>query len=311
MGKGKKQEHDTFVRDYFSKPRKAIELLRLALSRELLEILDIEKLKVIPENHFKRGRERRADLLFRIPLKPYARRRPGRKGAEPVVYLPMEHKSYQEKEIYGQVQDTIDAIRENVGIFAIIVPFIFYQRETSWPYGKSLAEGWDVPEKVRAVLEASASNLPLQVFDLGKEDPETLNCSLTLRGVLYTLKYIRSRDFTKRLPKIAELLREAATADIEKIISYILNYRDESPAELEKLVMRIREKEIRRLLMSTAEQLIQKGKQEGIEKGKREGKREGKLEAARNMVAEGMELKLVKKITGLTDKQLRDDGIIK
>ena len=48
----------------------------------------------------------------------------------------------------------------------------------------------------------------------------------------------------------------------------------------------------------------------GLDKGKREGKREGKLETARNMLAEGMELKLVKKITGLTEKQLRAAGLL-
>ena len=149
---GTNQEHDSFVRDYFSKPDRARDLFRIALSRELREILDIDKLAMCPDNYFKRGRERRPDRVYRIPLKS---------SSERFVYLPMEHKSYQEKEIYDQVQDTIDAIRESIGTDAIIVPFVFYQRETPWPYPKSLAEGWDISEEERA------QNLPLEIFDLG------------------------------------------------------------------------------------------------------------------------------------------------
>jgi len=50
---------------------------------------------------------------------------------------------------------------------------------------------------------------------------------------------------------------------------------------------------------------LEKGFQKGIEKGIQKGK----LETARNLQAEGFELSLIKKITGLTEEEIRGEGI--
>jgi len=96
---------------------------------------------------------------------------------------------------------------------------------------------------------------------------------------------------------------------------YIFNYRDESPEELEELARRIKEEKVRRIMMTTAEMLIEKGKREGIEKGIekgiKRGRREGKLEAARNLLENGVSLEIVLKSTGFTRQQLIQAGIIK
>ncbi|WP_082269845.1 hypothetical protein [Leptospira interrogans] len=52
------------------------------------------------------------------------------------------------------------------------------------------------------------------------------------------------------------------------------------------------------LAMTTAEKLIQ------------EGKLEGKIEDVRNMFAKGIDLNTVLEITDLTEKDLRDNGLI-
>ncbi|EJP18321.1 hypothetical protein LEP1GSC080_0089 [Leptospira interrogans str. FPW2026] len=54
--------------------------------------------------------------------------------------------------------------------------------------------------------------------------------------------------------------------------------------------------------MTTAEKLIQEGKLEG--------KIEGKIEDARKMFAKGIDLNTVLEITDLTEKDLRDNGLI-
>ncbi|MBE7436814.1 MAG: hypothetical protein HS115_00045 [Spirochaetales bacterium] len=63
--------------------------------------------------------------------------------------------------------------------------------------------------------------------------------------------------------------------------------------------------ELREAIMTAAEQLKQEGKAEG----RLEGKLEGKLEDARRMEEEGMELRLIAKITGLTTDELLRNGI--
>lgn len=62
--------------------------------------------------------------------------------------------------------------------------------------------------------------------------------------------------------------------------------------------------------MTYAAKLKQEGKQEGRLEGKQEGKQEGrkeeKIEIARNMRKKGIEIKLIKEITGLSDKAIKE-----
>ena len=103
-----KQPHDLFVKKFFSIPRRAIELFKLSLPQDLLEILDIEKLEVMQSVHEKTGKRTEKaihnDLLFKIPLK----------SGEADAHLLFEHKSYQEKKIFEQIQENIEAIRNSV-----------------------------------------------------------------------------------------------------------------------------------------------------------------------------------------------------
>ncbi|EMO38737.1 hypothetical protein LEP1GSC186_3185 [Leptospira noguchii serovar Autumnalis str. ZUN142] len=58
--------------------------------------------------------------------------------------------------------------------------------------------------------------------------------------------------------------------------------------------------------MTTAEKL----RKEGEIKGEIKGKIEGKIEDARKMFKEGFELDVVLRITGLTEQELKDYGVI-
>lgn len=61
--------------------------------------------------------------------------------------------------------------------------------------------------------------------------------------------------------------------------------------------------------MTIAEQLEQKGLEQGLKKGLEQGleqgletgRQEGKREVARNLILKGMEMQLVKELTGLSD----------
>lgn len=65
-------------------------------------------------------------------------------------------------------------------------------------------------------------------------------------------------------------------------------------------------------LMTIAEQLEQKGLEQGLKKGFKKGleqgletgRQEGKREVARNLILKGMEMQLVKELTGLSDHDL-------
>ncbi|MDI7238075.1 transposase, partial [Leptospira santarosai] len=71
------------------------------------------------------------------------------------------------------------------------------------------------------------------------------------------------------------------------------------PTEISKVLSHSRiNRDYEDLAMTTAERLRQ------------EGKIEGKIEIARNMLLNGASLEFVLKITGLTEQELKDYGVI-
>lgn len=87
-------------------------------------------------------------------------------------------------------------------------------------------------------------------------------------------------------------------AILRKLLLYIYWARDLKPTELNVVLQRSKLEQYEELAMTTAERLIS----EGIEKGK--------LEDASKMLSKGIDLKTVLEITGLSEKTLKDHGIL-
>ncbi|WP_154645007.1 Rpn family recombination-promoting nuclease/putative transposase, partial [Leptospira interrogans] len=99
---------------------------------------------------------------------------------------------------------------------------------------------------------------------------------------------------------LTSLKNESKRVEIfQKLFLYIFNVREIEPTEITNLLSHSRyNREYEDLAMTTAEKLIKKGKFEG------------KLETAKNMLLDGASLEYVLKITGLTEQELKDYGVI-
>ncbi|WP_154645128.1 Rpn family recombination-promoting nuclease/putative transposase, partial [Leptospira interrogans] len=85
----------------------------------------------------------------------------------------------------------------------------------------------------------------------------------------------------------------------QKLFLYIFNVRELKPTEITNLLSHSRyNREYEDLIMTTAEKL------------RKEGKIEGKIEDAKKMFKEGFKLDVVLRITGLTEQELKDYGVI-
>ncbi|WP_154645399.1 Rpn family recombination-promoting nuclease/putative transposase, partial [Leptospira interrogans] len=85
----------------------------------------------------------------------------------------------------------------------------------------------------------------------------------------------------------------------QKLFLYIFNVREIEPTEITNLLSHSRfNREYEDLIMTTAEKL------------RKEGKIEGKIEDAKKMFKEGFKLDVVLRITGLTEQELKDYGVI-
>ncbi|WP_238325621.1 Rpn family recombination-promoting nuclease/putative transposase [Leptospira inadai] len=137
--------------------------------------------------------------------------------------------------------------------------------------------------------------------------------SIALQVILGVVQRIREGEavFVNHLPGLLSLLdgigdESKRVAILHKLLLYIFWVKDFQPSELKEMLHRRKLERYEEVAMTTAERLIQ----EGIQKGRLEGKLEGKLEAARKMLAKGIDLKAVSEITDLTERDLRDHGIL-
>jgi predicted transposase/invertase (TIGR01784 family) len=111
-------------------------------------------------------------------------------------------------------------------------------------------------------------------------------------------KHIHRRVLSELLDRLAATLLTGHLT-VEQLVS-LINYliqageTDDAEAFVRNLAQKVPQHE--EALMTIAQQLEQKG----IEKGRQEGK----LEIADKLLKNGMELKSVKEITGLTDEEL-------
>ncbi|EKS00913.1 hypothetical protein LEP1GSC125_0434 [Leptospira mayottensis 200901122] len=87
---------------------------------------------------------------------------------------------------------------------------------------------------------------------------------------------------------------------------YIYWARDLKPTELKRVLERSKLEQYEELTVTTAERLISEGIQQGVEKGKIEEK----LEVAGKMLKKGIDLKTVLEITGFSEKNLKENGIL-
>ncbi|WP_082278211.1 Rpn family recombination-promoting nuclease/putative transposase [Leptospira interrogans] len=114
-------------------------------------------------------------------------------------------------------------------------------------------------------------------------------------------------EFISHLPELFSLLQaieeeSKKVAILRKLLLYIYWARDLKPTELNVVLQRSKLEQYEELAMTTAERLISEGMQRGIEKGK--------LEDASKMLSKGIDLKTVLEITGLSEKTLKDHGIL-
>ncbi|EKS01714.1 hypothetical protein LEP1GSC125_4053 [Leptospira mayottensis 200901122] len=145
--------------------------------------------------------------------------------------------------------------------------------------------------------------------------------SITFQVTLGVVQKIREGDleFVSHLPGLFSLLlgieeESKRVAILRKLLLYIYWARDLKPTELKRVLERSKLEQYEELTVTTAERLIsegiQQGMQQGIEKGVEKGKIEGKLEDAGKMLKKGIDLKTVLEITGLSEKTLKENGIL-
>ncbi len=143
------------------------------------------------------------------------------------------------------------------------------------------------------------------IFDLNKIDPLKEFGSPEMRAGMLLLKIISDpwNEFIEGWNKIREILNSMEISkriDLEEeMLDYIFRSRTEDNDFLEEAIMG-------RKVLTAYERALE----EGIEKGREEGEFRNKLDTARKMLEKGFSASEIQEITGLSEDQLRENGIV-
>ncbi|WP_082270746.1 Rpn family recombination-promoting nuclease/putative transposase [Leptospira interrogans] len=289
------------MRETLQDKEDAISFFKNSLPEKVIELLDLNRLELTQSSFISENlKEEQTDLLFQIPLKS---------GKKANVYLLFEHKSYLDEAVFSQLLGYISAIYKSQyridKRYSVVIPFVFYHGERSWTLGNSFQDRFILSKNEEEVFKKYIPDFELELFDLSKVDLSRLE-SITLRVILGVVQKIWEGDtlFLGYLGEIFELLtglkNESKRVEIfQKLFLYIYNLREFKPTEITSLLSHSRyNREYEDLIMTTAEKL------------RKEGKVEGKIEDAKNMLLNGASLEFVLKVTGFTEQELKDHGVI-
>ncbi|MCR8647329.1 Rpn family recombination-promoting nuclease/putative transposase [Leptospira interrogans] len=301
--------HDRLIRETFQDKKEAAIFFKNTLSPEVVKLLDLEKLELSESSFISEElKQEQTDLLFQIPLKS---------GNKTNVYLLFEHKSYLDNSIYIQLLGYLTEIyrnqHRNGEPISVVIPFVFYHGEKEWKLGNRLLDQFVLTNQEVDILKDFIPNFKIDLFDLKEIELKDKLESITFQITLGVVQKIREGDleFISHLPELFSLLQaieeeSKKVAILRKLLLYIYWARDLKPTELNVVLQRSKLEQYEELAMTTAERLISEGMQRGIE----QGIEKRKLEDASKMLSKGIDLKTVLEITGLSEKTLKDHGIL-
>jgi predicted transposase/invertase (TIGR01784 family) len=190
--------------------------------------------------------------------------------------------------------------KREFGKLSLIIPILFYQGLDSWDPEFELEE----VRKLRNPF-SSAPKKEILIFDLGKIEPLDVFKSSEMRAGMLLLKIIRDpwKEFIIGCNKIREILNSIEISkriDLEEeMLDYIFRSRTEDNDFLEEAIMG-------RKVLTAYERALE----EGIEKGREEGEFRNRLDTARKMLVKGFSASEIQEITGLSEDQLKENGIV-
>lgn len=288
--------HDLFVKGFLSNLTEAIDFFDSSLPKSITNLLDLGKLEPTKETFIGRDHEEsRTDLLYKVPCK---------EGSSVYIYLLFEHKSYYDPKIFIQLLDYLSKIYiwqfENQESLMVVIPFVFYHGERGWDLGESFLDTFhenSIPEEFLKFLP----NFSIQLFELKSKGKAFQTRNFALRLYMRMIQIIRDlpEEFKIHLKEIYTSLREETNyAKRIEILRNLLEYLHRARNDAEKYS----EKEIT--------QVIEEEYMNVLDKIREEGKMETKLETARKMKELGDTLEKIKFITGLSEKELKENGIL-
>jgi predicted transposase/invertase (TIGR01784 family) len=295
--------HDKIFRHSLSNIEIAKDFLEIYIPPKILAKFDLKNLMFCNHTYINAQLdEQHADLVYTVKL--YA-------NNNSYIYLAIEHQSSSEPLMPFRILKYQLAIMDQhlqqhpqATTLPIVFPILFYHgKETPYPYSLNFSDLFIDQDLTKQTL---IKHKPTHLIDITQIPDEEIKKHKIVGLLEFIQKHIYDHDLYLIVAEINQLItnvcnylniNQGLSLYIEGILQYIINVGNikSKKAFITALSNNpfIKEHNI----MGT---LARYFKAEARKEGRAEGKAEGKIEVAKKMLAEGLDLKIIARLTGLS-----------
>ena len=278
--------HDAIFKKFFSDIDVANSFIKSYLKKELKQKCDFSTLKIEPGSFVDEDlKQHYSDILYSLKIN----------AVKGYVYLNVEHQSTpQELMPFRMLRYKMAIMQQHLARgnkkLPAVIPMLFYHGKGLYPYSLRLIDCFDDPEFAKEHFFDD----PLAV-DLNLMSDEEIYKHKKLAFLEIVQKHIFSRDLDYIADHISKLVKITQPEhDLFNSLVYYMLSKGEA-ANVNSVIEKLKTiEDYEEDVMNAAQQLKQQGRQEG------------RYEIAKNLLAEGWSLDLVKKVTQLPDLDLSE-----
>ena len=233
------------------------------------------------------------------------------------VYVVIEHQSSPDSHMaFRLMRYAIAAMQRHLDKghtqLPLVIPLLFYHgRVSPWPYPMCWLAGFADPDVARRIY---GDDFPLIDITSTPDDEIMRHRRVAMLELLQ--KHIRQRDMMDLHEQLVSLLALGYTSrrQLKTLLHYLLQAGNAADpvAFLRHLAQSVPRRSHKETLMNIAQFLEQRGHQQGLKQGLQQGLQQGLEQGeqqtaeriARAMLASGLDLSLVAKLTGLAPECL-------
>ena len=324
--------HDIFFKGVYSYPEFAFELFKLIFYESELKAYDWSQLT--PEKDTL-GDNRRADLIFSVPLKADTKVRVK-------IFILLEHKAHYDRNTFEQVLQYLTLLRQRIVEekgYPIIIPVLFYhgKKPWRWPLSLEAVSLGDISAKIPLETRRDMVNYNLRLFNIHDPRVERVfdDSRFQTRKALHLLKNIWdlkpnlsdiegvAYPFMKSFDSVSS--SEKRTGLVLGMFRYLFQggVKGVDKALVEEFQKRgiikgvipeggfmgaieiLKEEGRQEGLQEGRQEGLQEGRQEGLQEGLQKGQQEEQERLALKMFQEGLDISIISRVTGFPEKEVR------
>lgn len=314
MKKNTSVPHDAAFKAFLTHPDTAREFIELHLPPALRDLCDLRTLKLESGSFVEESLNAfYSDVLYSLKTA----------SGEGYIHVLIEHQSTPDRHMaFRLMRYAVAAMQRHLDAghhkLPLVIPVLFYTgRRTPYPYGTNWLDDFDDPQLAERLYSEA---FPLVDVTVIPDDDIMHHRSLAALTLLQ--KHIHRRNLADLQDRLAATLVSGCLTgqQLSSLINYLLLAGEVDDAEafvrnlarkmplyedqLMTIAEQLEQKGLEQGLKKGLEQGLEKGLEKGLKKGLETGRQEGKREVARNLILKGMEMQLVKELTGLSDHDL-------